>query len=344
MEIGVDSFAAFGSDRAIERLDSSVAMRELLDRIQFADSVGLDVFGIGERYRQDFLDSAPSVILGAAASTTNQIRLTRAVSALSTADPVRLFQNFATIDLLSGRRAEIVAGRGSATESFPLFGFDLADYDALFAEKLELLLELRASETVTWSGQFRSPLVDQSIYPRPHQKKLPIWLGVGGTPGSFARAGHLGLPLMVAVIGGQTARFAPLVELYCRAGAEAGHHPADLKVGLHSLGYVADTSDEAVGSYFPGYQETFTKLGKERGFPPVTKFSFDSHNGPDGALLVGAPQDIAEKILRHSEALGGISRVTFQMDSAQLTSEQLKRSYELLAAKVAPILRAGSSA
>ena len=342
MEVGIDSFAAHPA-RARSVLGTDEAMSQLLERIQFADQIGLDVFGIGEHYRADFLDSAPAVILGAAASTTNRIRLTSAVSVLSTTDPVRLFQNFATLDLLSGGRAEIVAGRGSAVESFPLFGFDLADYDALFAEKLDLLLQLRSEETVTWSGQFRSPLVDQPVYPRPMQEQLPVWLGAGGTPASFVRAGRLGLPLMVAVIGGQTARFGPLVELYRHAGAEAGYAPEDLKVGLHSLGYVADTFDDAVETYFPGYQETFTRLGKERGFPPVTRFSFDAQNGPEGALLVGGPDDVTEKILRHSEALGGISRVTFQMDGAQLSHDQLLRSYELIATKVAPTLRAQSN-
>ncbi len=339
MELGIDSFAARPPGRtAMAATSSREALAELLERIEYADKLGLDTFGIGEHYREEFLDSAPVVILAAAAARTSQIRLTSAVSVLSTADPVRLFQSFATMDLISDGRAEMVVGRGSSVESFPLFGFDLQDYDALFAEKLELLLTLREKEVVNWSGEFRPALVDQPIYPRPLQSKLPIWLGVGGTPASFARAGQLGLPLMVAVIGGETRRFRPLIDLYRKAGEEAGHRPEDLRVGLHSLGYVGDTTDSAVAEYFPGYARTFTRLGKERGFPPVTRAGFDAQAGPAGALLVGGPEDVAQKILRHSEALGGISRVTFQMDSAELSHEQLLHSFELITKGVRPIV------
>jgi probable LLM family oxidoreductase len=333
MELGIDSFA-----RKPKGLSSRDALAELLERIEFADRIGLDSFGIGEHYREEFLDSAPAVILAAAAARTERIRLTSAVSVLSTADPVRLFQSFATLDLISDGRAEMVVGRGSSVESFPLFGMDLQDYDALFAEKLELLLELRENEVINWSGEFRPALVDQPVYPRPLQSPLPIWLGVGGTPASFARAGTLGLPLMVAVIGGETHRFRPLIDLYRRAGKEAGHSPESLRVGLHSLGYVAETTETAVADYFPGYAKTFTKLGKERGFGPVTRSGFDAQAGPSGAFLVGSPEDVARKILRHSTALGGISRVTIQMDSADLSHEQLLNSYELIATRVAPIV------
>ena len=333
MELGIDSFA-----RKPKGMRSRDALAELLERIEFADTIGLDSFGIGEHYREEFLDSAPAVILAAAAARTERIRLTSAVSVLSTADPVRLFQSFATLDLISDGRAEMVVGRGSSVESFPLFGMDLQDYDALFAEKLELLLELRENEIVNWSGKFRPALVDQPVYPRPLQSPLPIWLGVGGTPASFARAGTLGLPLMVAVIGGETHRFRPLIDLYRRAGKEAGYSPENLRVGLHSLGYVAETTETAVADYFPGYAKTFTKLGKERGFGPVTRSGFDAQAGPSGAFLVGSPEDVAQKILRHSKALGGISRVTFQMDSADLSHEQLLNSYELIATRVAPIV------
>ncbi|MCL1601634.1 MAG: LLM class flavin-dependent oxidoreductase [Actinomycetia bacterium] len=333
MELGIDSFA-----RKPKGLSSRDALAELLERIEFADRIGLDSFGIGEHYRQEFLDSAPAVILAAAAARTERIRLTSAVSVLSTADPVRLFQSFATLDLISDGRAEIVVGRGSSVESFPLFGMDLEDYDALFAEKLELLLALRENEVVNWSGEFRPALVDQPVYPRPLQSPFPIWLGVGGTPASFARAGALGLPLMVAVIGGETHRFRPLIDLYRRAGKEAGYSPENLRVGLHSLGYVAETTEAAVAEYFPGYAETFTKLGKERGFGPVTRSGFDAQAGPKGAFLVGSPEDVAQKILRHSESLGGISRVTFQMDSADLSHSQLRDAYELIAARVAPLI------
>ena len=334
MEIGIDSFAAAPQNAQIS---NAQALGELLERIELADKVGLDVFGIGEHYRKEFLDSAPSMILAAAAARTEQIRLTSAVTVISAADPVRVFQNFATLDLISNGRAEIVAGRGSFVESFPLFGLNLNDYDALFAEKLGLLLQIRDNETVNWSGQFRPALNNQAIYPRPLQKKLPIWLGVGGTPASFVRAGHLGLPLMVAVIGGETHRFRPLIDLYKRAGEQAGHSPEQLKVGLHSLGYVAETKAEAVNDYYPGYAEMFTKIGKERGFAPVTRQGFDAQNGFTGALLVGSPEEVAEKILRHSKSLGGISRFTFQMD-ANLPHEKLLQAIELIGTKVSPLV------
>jgi probable LLM family oxidoreductase len=338
MEIGIDSFAAAPlSNEADRPLDNSTALAELLERIEFADKAGLDVFGIGEHYRKEFLDSAPSIILAAAASRTKSIRLTSAVTVISAADPVRVFQNFATLDLISRGRAEIVAGRGSFTESFPLFGLDLQDYDALFAEKLDLLLKIRDNEVVDWAGEFRPELKNQAIYPRPIQSKLPVWLGVGGTPASFIRAGTLGLPLMVAVIGGNTHRFRPLVDLYREAGEKAGHSPEHLKVGLHSLGYVADTTQEALDAYYPGYAETFTRIGKERGWPPVTRAHFDAQTGPLGALVVGNPEEVAEKIVRHSEALGGITRFTFQMDNAGLSHAQLKNAIELIGKEVKPI-------
>ena len=335
MEIGIDSFAAVPAN---SKISNAQAINELLERIQLADEVGLDIFGIGEHHRKEFLDSAPSMILAAAASRTKNIRLTSAVTVLSAADPVRVFQNFATLDLISNGRAEIVAGRGSFIEAFPLFGYQLNDYDDLFSEKLDLLLQIQKNEIVNWSGKFRPALKNQAIYPRPLQEKLPIWLGVGGTPASFARAGELGLPLMVAVIGGETYRFRPLIDLYKEAGKEAGHDPETLKVGLHSLGYVAATSQRAVEDYYPGYAEMFTKIGKERGFAPVTRERFDAQNGKLGALLVGEPTEVAEKILRHSESLGGITRFTFQMD-AGLTHEQLMKAIELIGTKVSPIVK-----
>lgn len=314
-------------------------MSQLLDRMERADQVGLDVFGIGEHHRQEFLDSAPTLILAAAAARTKHIRLTSAVTVLSAADPVRVFQNFATLDLISGGRAEMVVGRGSFTESFPLFGLNLNDYDALFAEKLDLLLTIRDQEHVRWSGKFRAPLSGQGIYPRPLQPQIPVWLGVGGTPQSFIRAGSLGLPLMVAIIGGETHRFRPLIDLYRQAGQLAGFAPEQLQVGLHSLGYVADSTQQAIDDYYPGYAQTFTRIGRERGWPPVTRPHFDALLQPRGALLVGNPEEVAQKILRHSEALGGISRVTFQMDNADLSHEQLMQAIELLGTRVAPLLR-----
>ncbi|MDB2491692.1 LLM class flavin-dependent oxidoreductase [Flavobacteriaceae bacterium] len=319
-------------------MDRVKAISELIDRIVYADEVGIDFFGIGEHHREEFLDSAPHMILAAAAAKTKRIKLGSAVAVLSAADPVRVFQNYATLDLISSGRAEMVVGRGSFSESFPLFGFQFEDYDALFKEKLELLLQIRSMDVVSWSGNYRAPLNDQLITPRPLQEKIPIWLGVGGTPASFVRAGSMGLPLMIAIIGGETHRFRPLIDLYRKAGAEAGFAPEELKVGIHSLGYVAETKDQAVEDYFPGYAHNFTRIGKERGWPPVTLERFSAQNGRTGALLVGDPEEVAEKILGHSASLGGISRLTFQLDNANLTHEQLKNTMRLIAEKVMPII------
>lgn len=336
MEIGIDSFAAIATTGA--EINRTETMAQLLQRIEQADQSGLDIFGIGEHHRKEFLDSAPTLILAAAAARTKRIRLTSAVTVLSAADPVRVFQNFATLDLISQGRAEMVVGRGSFTEAFPLFGLNLQNYDALFSEKLDLLLKIRDNEFVTWSGKFRPALNNQPIYPRPQQEPFPIWLGVGGTPQSFIRAGMLGLPLMVAVIGGETHRFRPLIDLYKEAGRRAGHAPEQLKVGLHSIGYVANTTQEAIDDFYPGYAETFTRIGKERGWPPVRREHFDAQRGPQGALIIGNPEEVAEKILRHSEALGGISRLTFQMDNAGLSHEKLLQSIELIGKRVAPLV------
>jgi probable LLM family oxidoreductase len=342
MEIGIDSFASNMGVDGKPQLDKSEAlMAELLERMEFADKSGLDVFSIGEHHRAEFMDSATHIILAAAAARTKRIRLASAVTVLSAADPVRVFQNYATLDLISHGRVEIVAGRGSFIEAYPLFGLNLNDYDSLFAEKLELLLNIRDNEVINWSGKFRPALKSQAIYPRPVQKPLPIWLGVGGTPESFARAGLLGLPLMVAVIGGETHRFRPLIDLYREAGREAGHAPEKLTVGLHSLGYVANTTDEAMENYYPGYAQTFTRIGKERGWPPVTRERFDAQRGLTGAYVVGNPKEVAEKIIRHSNALGGISRFTFQMDNAGLTHQQLMDSIKLIGEKVIPLVKEG---
>ena len=339
MEIGIDSFAAaFTEDsRAVSASDR---LGNLIEQIEHADQLGLDSFGIGEHHRREFLDSAPSVILGAAASRTKTIRLTSAVTVLSAVDPVRLFQEFATLDLLSRGRAEMVVGRGSSIEAFPLFGFDLEDYDALFAEKLELLLQIRKNEHVHWSGAFRPALTGQGVYPRPVQNLLPIWVGVGGTPQSFVRAGTLGLPLMVAIIGGETRRFRPLVDLYREAGRRAGHPPERLNVGMHSPGYVAKTTKEAADTYFPGWAQAVSDIGKERGWRPMTRRDFDAQLGSEGAFLIGNPEEVADKLIRHSEALGGVSRITFQMNAASLPHEELMRSMELIGTRVAPAVRA----
>lgn len=340
MEIGIDSFVAATIDRKTGRaIEPARHLHELLEAISLADEVGLDVFGIGEHHRPEFLDSAPTMILAAAASRTQRIRLTSAVTVLSAADPVRIFQEFATLDLLSQGRAEIVVGRGSFIEAFPLFGLDLKDYDSLFAEKLDLLLQIREKTHVRWSGKHRASLNGEGVFPRPMQDSLPIWLGVGGTPASFARAGALGLPLMVAIIGGEHRRFRPLIDVYREAGVRAGHSLEQLKVGIHSLGYVAEKFDTAADDFFPGYAASFTAIGKERGWPPVTRAHFNGQLTPAGALLVGDPETVAEKILRVNESLGGISRLTFQMSVAALPHAKMMRAIEILGTKVKPMVQ-----
>jgi probable LLM family oxidoreductase len=337
MQVGIDSFAAW--DDAGMSVSPSERLRKLVKQIEYADQIGLDVFGIGEHHRREFLDSAPAVILAAAAARTQRIRLTSAVTVLSAADPVRVFQEFTTLDLLSQGRAEMVVGRGSSIEAFPLFGFRLEEYDSLFEEKLDLLLNIRDNEHVYWSGKYRPRLDGQGVYPRPLQNPLPIWRGVGGTPESFVRAGSLGLPLMVAIIGGETRRFRPLIDLYREAGRQAGHSPDKLKVGIHSLGYIAESTQEAVNDFFPGYAHTMTEIGKERGWPRMTRGSFDAQRNSQGALLVGDPEEVVEKIIRHSKALGGISRITFMMNPASLPHAKLMRATKLIGTRVAPALR-----
>ena len=313
-------------------------LQGLMEQIELADDLGLDIFGIGEHHRREFLDSAPTMILASAASRTKNIRLTSAVTVLSAADPVRVFQEFATLDLLSKGRAEMVVGRGSFIEAFPLFGLSLEDYDLLFEEKVDLLLKLRENEHVYWSGKSRPNLTGQGVYPRPFQNRLPIWIGVGGTPESFVRAGNLGLPLMVAIIGGKTHQFRPLIDLYREAGRRAGHSPDKLKVGIHSLGYVGENTQEAIEDFYPGYANTMTEIGKERGWPKMTRARFDAQQGPEGALVVGNPTEVIEKIKRHSKALGGISRFTFMMNPASLPHEKLIRATKLIGTKVVPAL------
>jgi probable LLM family oxidoreductase len=342
MQLGIDSFVSTVTDpetgvdvTPVERV------RHLLEEVERADQVGLDSYGIGEHHRSEYLDSAPTVLLAAAAARTTQIRLNSAVTVLSAADPVRVFQEFATLDLVSQGRIDLVVGRGSFTEAFPLFGLDLADYDDLFAEKLELLLQLRAAPEVTWSGRHRPPLRGQGVYPRPLQDPFPIWVGVGGTPESFVRAGLLGLPLMVAIIGGQPARFRPLVELYREAGRRAGHDPAQLRVGLHCFGFVGETDRQAADDFYPGWAQMFTKIGKERGFGPPVRAQYDAMLEPDGAFLIGAPETVAAKALRLHEDLGGVDRLALQMTNVRLAHENLLRGIELLGTQVAPIVRRG---
>lgn len=341
MQLGLDSFVATASDALTGHTPTPAErLANLLDEIVLADEAGLDVFGIGEHHRGDFLDSAPVVLLAAAAARTHRIRLASAVTVLSADDPVRVFQAFATLDLLSRGRAEIVAGRGSFVDAYPLFGLDLADYDSLFTEKLDLLLRIRENpEAVHWSGRHRPALTGQSVHPRPLQDPLPIWIGVGGTPASFARAGTLGLPLMIAIIGGEPHRFRPLVDLYRDAGRHAGHPETALRVGVHAIGYVAETDQRAADEFFPGYQRTFTAIGRERGWPPTTRAHYDALLGPTGALLIGGPATVAAKARQLSAGLGGIDRLTIQMSVAALPHALARNAIGLLGREVAPVLR-----
>ena len=345
MQLGIDSFVSTVTDpqtgvdvTPVERV------QHLLEEVETADRVGLDSYGIGEHHRAEYLDSAPAVLLAAAAARTSRIRLNSAVTVLSASDPVRVFQEFATLDLISKGRIDLVVGRGSFTESFPLFGLDLADYDSLFAEKLDLLLRIREAPQVTWSGRHRPALTGQGVYPRPLQDPLPVWVGVGGTPASFVRAGTLGLPLMVAIIGGQPARFRPLVELYREAGQRAGHAPEQLRVGLHCFGFVGQTSQQAADAFYPGWAQMFTKIGRERGFGAPGRAQYDAMCEPDGAFLIGDPATVAAKALRIHDDLGGIARLSLQMTNVRLAHNDLLRGIELLGTDVAPVVREALSA
>ncbi|MCU1605804.1 MAG: Flavin-dependent oxidoreductase, F420-dependent methylene-tetrahydromethanopterin reductase [Modestobacter sp.] len=337
MHLGVDSFVSAVTDPATGHvIGAEERMAHLLEEIELADRVGLYSFGIGEHHRNEYYDSAPAVILAAAAARTSRIRLGSAVTVLSAADPVRVFQEFATLDLIAKGRIDLVVGRGSFTEAFPLFGLALADYDSLFAEKLDLLLRIRESPEVTWSGRHRPALTGQGVYPRPVQDPLPIWVGVGGTPESFVRAGLLGLPLMVAIIGGEPRQFAPLIDLYRRAGAQAGHAPEALQVGLHVFGFVAESTRAAADAIYPGWHEMFTKVSRERGFPAPTRRQFDATSGPDGAFFMGDPDTVAAKIVRVSEQLGGVDRISLQMTNPRLAHADLLTGIELLGTEVVP--------
>ncbi|OLV18896.1 Atu2307/SP_0267 family LLM class monooxygenase [Deinococcus marmoris] len=340
MQIGIDSFAAVVSDpQTGETLGAADRLNNLLEEIETADHAGIDVFGIGEHHRPEYLDSAPALILAAAAARTQRIRLTSAVTVLSANDPVRIFQEFATLDLLSRGRAELVVGRGSFVEAYPLFGLALEDYDSLFAEKLELLLRIRDESHVHWSGQHRAALTGQGIYPRPLQEKLPIWLGVGGTPASFVRAGTLGLPLMVAIIGGEFRQFRPLIDLYRRAGQQAGFTPEQLQVGVHAFGFVGETPEAARDAFWPGHQRLFSAIGQERGWRPPTREQFDATCGPMGAYLIGDVQTVAQKALDMDRMLGGLSRLTFQMTNVLMPHAEMLRGIERLGTQVMPLLR-----
>jgi probable LLM family oxidoreductase len=339
MELGVYTFAEMSPDpRSGARIDPATRFRNLLEEVELADQVGLDVFGIGEHHRADFAVSAPAVALAAAAARTKNIRLTSAVSVISSDDPVRVFEEFATLDNISNGRAEIMAGRGSFIESFPLFGYDLKDYDSLFAEKLDLLLKIRAGERVTWSGKHRAPISNLGVYPRPVQNPLPVWIAVGGTPESVVRAGMLGLPLALAIIGGEPERFAPLVELYREAARRAGHDPAKLKVGINSHGYVADTRQQALDEAFPPFAEAMTRIGRERGWPPTTRSQFDAAATLHGAAFVGSAAEVVEKILFQHEIFHH-DRFLVQFSVGALPHKALLHSIELFGTKVAPAVR-----
>ena len=338
MELGIYTFAEVHPADGESWTDAAARrLRQLLEEAEVADRLGLEVFGVGEHHRPDFAVSSPIVPLAVGAARTERIRLTSAVTVLSSDDPVRVFQDFATLDLLSGGRAEIMAGRGSFTESFPLFGYDLDDYDELFAEKLDLLIQLRDSVRVSWSGRHRAALADQPVYPRPVQDLLPVWVAVGGNPQSVIRAGALGLPLALAIIGGEPARFAPLAELYRRAATRYGH--GRLPVSLNSHGFVAETPRAAADSFFPTYAEVMTQLGRERGWGPMTREQFDALAGLDGALVVGSPEQVAEKILFQHEIFGH-QRYLMQSSLGAAPHREVLRSIELLGTEVAPIVRA----
>jgi probable LLM family oxidoreductase len=340
MQIGIDSFVTSGLPQTRWGESDPQRVADLLDEIALADEAGLDVYAIGEHHRPEFIASAPAVLLAAAAARTKRIRLGSAVNVLTSDDPIRLFQQFATVDLISGGRVEIIVGRGSFIESYPLFGVDLRNYDRLFVEKLDLLLKARESANVHWTGTHRASLSGEGVYPRPVQQPLPVRIGAGGTPASFERAGRLGLPLSVAIIGGEARRFRPLVDLYREAGSKAGHAPDQLSVGMHSIGFVAETTQIAADTFWPSYQDTFSRIGRERGWPPTNRAQFDAARGPTGALLVGGPETVAEKILRAHQDLGGLSRVTLAVNGGNLLPhEQVMRCIELLATRVAPIVR-----
>jgi probable LLM family oxidoreductase len=339
MQLGLYTFASVAADTVTGQVISpEQRLANLIEEAELADQAGLDVFGVGEHHRQDFAISTPAVVLAAMAARTKNIRLTSAVTVLSSDDPVRVFQEFSTLDLISHGRAEIMAGRGSFIESYPVFGFDLNDYDRLFSEKLELLLKLRAENPVTWSGTMRAPLNSVGIWPRPVQNPLPVWIAVGGTPQSVIRAGTLGLPLAIAIIGGEPERFAPLVDLYRQAGAQAGHAPEILKVAINSHGFIAETSQTAADTYFPPYADMFGRIGRERGWQPVTRPQYEAGRGKRGALLVGDPNEVADKILLEHSFFKN-DRFLMQIDMGSLPHAQTLKAIELFAEKVAPQVR-----
>lgn len=339
MELGIYTFGVMTNDPKTGRpISTEQRFANLLEEIELADQLGLDVFGVGEHHRSEFIVTAPGVVLGAAAARTKRIRLTSAVSVLSSDDPVRVFQEFATIDNISHGRAEIMAGRGSFIESFPLFGYDLNDYDSLFVEKLDLLLKIRASERVSWQGKHRAPIDNLPIYPRPVQEPLPVWVAVGGTPQSVVRAGTLGLPMALAIIGGEPERFAPFVELHREALRRAGHDPAKVPAGINSHGYIAEDSQKAADEAFGPYKETMDKIGRERGWPPSSRAQFDAGRTLHGAYFIGSPEQVIEKILFQHEIFHH-QRFLIQFSVGSLPHPGIMKSIELFGTKVAPAVR-----
>jgi probable LLM family oxidoreductase len=334
MELGLATFVDLSSGATAEQ-----RMRDLLEEAELADQLGLDVFAVGEHHRPDFAVSSPAVALAAIAARTERIRLSSAVTVLSSDDPVRVFQQFAELDLISGGRAEIMAGRGSFIESFPLFGYDLDDYDELFAEKLELLLQIRDDTYVTWTGKHRAPLQNAGVWPRPVQERLPVWVAVGGTPQSVVRAGALGLPLTLAIIGGQPERFVPLVELYRQAYTAAGHDPAGARVAINTHAFVGATEAEANGAFASSYLQMMNRIGRERGWPPSGRPEYDALRSPGGALAVGSPDQVAEKILFEHELFAN-QRYIGQMSVGAVAHTDVMRSIELFGTQVAPVVRA----
>ncbi len=338
-EIGLYSFAELTPDSSTGQMISPAErIRDLLEEITLADQVGLDVFGLGEHHRVDFVSSAPEVILGAAASLTKNIRLTSAVTVLSSDDPIRVFQRFASLDLVSAGRAEIIAGRGSFIESFPLFGYDLNDYDELFTEKLDLLLALREHDRITWKGEFRAPLDNLAVYPRPVQNPLPVWVGVGGTPESVVRAASRGLPMALAIIGGMPERFAPFVDLYRRAAAEFNYDPKTLPISINSHGFIADTKQQALDESFPAAQSAMNRIGRERGWAPMQRNQYEAAAERRGSNFVGSPDDIIEKMLfQHS--IFNHQRFLLQMSVGTMPHDKMMHAIELLGTRVAPVVR-----
>ncbi|HUQ66110.1 MAG TPA: LLM class flavin-dependent oxidoreductase [Flavitalea sp.] len=339
MEIGIYTFADIIPNTSANKQSSAhQRLKDLMEEIELAEQVGLDIFAVGEHHRPDYAVSSPAVVLAAAAMCTKKIRLSSAVTVLSSDDPVRVFQDFSTLDLLSDGRAEIMAGRGSFIESFPLFGYDLKDYDELFSEKLELLVTLNKSVKINWKGKHRQPINNLGVYPRPYQHQLPIWVAVGGTPESVVRAARLGLPMGLAIIGGMPERFGPVIELYREAWTRSGHPAEAIRIGINSHAYVAETSQQAADEFFPSYAEVMTRIGRERGWPPTTRQHFEEMRAPKGSLLVGSPQQVIDKILFEYNIFKH-TRFMAQMDVGMIPHGKLMKSIELFGTIVAPAVR-----